>query len=471
MHAFLAESAIELAELNASPKQLAFQKLFFDRQDDDGRALNVFAGVGGNRSGKTFVCGWMCFAKYLRDYARNGDAFWAIAPNYEKSIGAAGGQQRDLWQALPRWMFGEQSWNEKGGFTHRKIVLPTRDGGTCVVEFRSSDQDATTFESGKLSGVWADESLPEQIFDRIIPRVVDRNGFILYSDIPEQWWQFERLKEAHASAGVHFQHFTMHDNAHNLPPGAIERAEAMMTEDEKALRIRGEFVVMEGVVYREYVDKLKEEGGTGGHLCKSFAVPSQWPRWRVIDYGGSAPTACAWIAIGPNEDAYVYREHYERGHNVQKNAAMIIDASGDEQYVQTFMDPHAVDRPPAYYGSSPSVEQQYRAAGIASTGWPFVNIMGEHALVQKVKLRLEKRKLFIFDNCMNLRREFRSWKYELDPEGKPKAKDSFENTNNHLLDCLKGFFATNPSYQPGRIEIVGKERAGTVEGKRKIIKL
>jgi len=438
---------IELAEVRASPKQLALQSCFFARQDPTGRKCDIFAAMGGNRSGKSFVCGWLCFAKYLRDVAKNGEWFWCVGQTLDRSIG---GQQKELWQALPKWMFGEQRWDEKIGFGgHRKIVLPTVDGGTCLVEFRSADQDASTFEQAKLTGVWCDERLPESIYDRLLPRIVDRDGWVLYSDIPEQWWQFERLKEAPPGAGVYFQHMSMYDNEHNLPDGAIVKVKARMTKDEQAQRIDGEFMVMEGIVYKEFIDLLKPNG----HVIAPFPIPVEWPKWRMIDYGGSSPTACLWAALAPNEHIYLYREHYERNLNVPANAKMIIAASGDEKYVKTLMDPHAVDQPPAYYGSSPTVAKQYATAGIDATGWPFVNVMGEHAMVQKVKLRFENKTIWVFESLTNLRRELRSWKHKVDKDGKPLAKDVFENDNNHLLDGLKGFIATNPTHTQSMIKV------------------
>lgn len=439
---------IEVAELRASTKQLDFQNLFFARQDDRGRHADIFVAMGGNRSGKSYLCGWLCFAKYLRDKAKNGDWFWCVGQNLDRSIG---GQQRELWNAFPRWMFKDQTWGEKIGFgMHRKIVLPTQDGGKCLVEFRSADQAPATFEQAKLTGVWCDERLPEEIYNRLLPRIIDRDGWILYSDIPEQWWQLERLVNAEPGAGVHAEHFTMHDNAHNLPEGAIEKASARMTSDERKMRIAGEFMIMAGVVYKEYIDKDHREGG---HLIDPFAIPKEWPKWRLIDYGASAPTACGWVALGSDESAYLYREYYQANLSVDANAkairAMSLDASGEpEKYRATLMDPHAVDPPPVYYGAAKTIAQQYEEAGIASTGWPFVNVMGEHALVQRVKFRLERRTLFVFKTCLEARREFRSWKHKLDKDGKPLAADAFENDNNHLLDGLKGFFGTNPAFAP-----------------------
>jgi hypothetical protein len=439
---------IEVAEMRASPKQLAFQAAFLSRRDELGRKRDIFVALGGNRSGKTIVSGVMCFAKFLRDCALNGDAFWCVAPNFEKSVGAAGGQQKDLWNALPRWMFGNQRWDEKNGFTHRKVVLPTRDGGQCVVEFRSSDQDGSTFESGKLRGVWADERLPEPIYNRLLARIIDRDGFLLYSDIPEQWWQLERLVHAEAGAGIYVTGFEMADNRHNLPPGTIEQAAARMTEDEARMRIKGLFVIMEGLVYREYVPAR--------HDIAPFPIPRRWPKWRIIDYGASAPTACAWITIAPNQNAYLYREYYERNRTVPANAQMIIAMSVDEEYVSTLIDPHAKDPPPVFYGVAKPISVQYADAGIPTVGWPYMQGI-EHACVGTVRARFERDQFFIFNTCVNAKRELGTHRYKCDQDGKPIAADAYENKNNHLLDDFKGFFATNPAFEQVGIRVAGGE--------------
>jgi hypothetical protein len=453
------EQKIELAERRASEKQRRFQKVFFDRADDTGRRVDILVALGGNRSGKSFVTGWLCFGKYLRDVAKNGDWFWCIGQNLERSVG---GQQRELWEALPRWMFGSQTWDSKIGFgMHRKIALRTSDGGTCLVEFRSADQDPSTFEQAKLRGVWCDERLPEGVFNRLLARIVDKSGFILYSDIPEQMWQLDRLIEAEPRAGVFFQSYSMHDNAHNLPSDAIDRAAAQMTKDEQRLRIHGEFVVMEGVIYREYQDTM--------HVCKPFVIPDYWPKYRAIDYGATAPTACLWLALAPNESFFAYREHYIRNKSIAENAKLILEASRNEQYTRNLIDPCAYNQQP---GMSETIATQYGNAGIKPlSGWPRVNEMGEHAMVQKVKFLLEGMdsvgpKFNVFNTCINLRREFRSWRYKTDKDGKPLASDAFDDTGPcHLLDCLKGIVAINPTFTRQRVAYYASQcfRRGTSE--------
>src|SRR5579872_5833882 len=66
-------SAIELSELRASPKQRAFYAAFENRRDPiTNKKVDVFVALGGNRSGKSVACGWLCFSRYIRDKAKEG---------------------------------------------------------------------------------------------------------------------------------------------------------------------------------------------------------------------------------------------------------------------------------------------------------------------------------------------------------------------------------------------------------------
>jgi hypothetical protein len=76
-----------------------------------------------------------------------------------------------------------------------------------------------------------------------------------------------------APAGI-AQHFEIRDNEHNLPAEAIEQATARMTQDEQRMRILDLFVVMEGLVYKEFIDQLKPDG----HLVRPFPIPHDWPK-------------------------------------------------------------------------------------------------------------------------------------------------------------------------------------------------
>lgn len=462
---------IEDFELRASSKSIRFQKAFFLRADETGRRCNKFVAVGGNRSSKSVTCARLCFSKYLRDVAKNGDRFWVGSQNLDRSIS---GSQKEIWEALPAELFCGKVWEPKNGFGgHAKVVIHTRDGGYAAVEFRSADQELKTFESDKLRGVMWDENLPEALYNRLLPRLIDLRGFFLYSDINNQAWPIERLEEAPPEAGVYYQNFSMYDNAQNLPPGAIEEFMAGIPQEEIDLRVHGKPGAMEGVVFKQYFDHI--------HAVDDFIIPIEVPKWRNIDFGESAPLAVSWSAITPNEHIWVYREHYERGKSVYANAKMIHEASGaqwrevqrgkdelhekpwtqlvaygGEQYVKNYLDPACFGDS---NGSRVTIAQQFEDCGIKCEPWPRVNQMGEHAMVAKFKYRLENKTWHVFKSCAFMRREMRIWKHKLDKDGKPVAADAYEHGNNHLVDGQKGFIAGNPTFAQPKIQVMSQHKS------------
>ena len=438
---------IELAEARASDKQLAFQEDFFARRH------RTYAALGGNRSGKSVLCGVMCFAKWIRDRATHGDLFWCTSPTSEKSLG----QQKLLWNTLPRWMFGKFSFDEKNGFDGQRPIVTTvlpNGRGTCVINFKNNEQSHSTFEQDAVNGVWADERLPYEIFQRLIPRTIDRQGWILYSDIPEQDWHWFDLFNAESAKQVLCFVLSMYDNQGNLPAGEIELAAARMSTEERDMRIWGKFRRLGGVVFKEFSDEM---------IIPTFAIPSHgvypsesnWPRWRMLDYGGSSPTACPWVAIAPNECAYVYREYYQKFSNVHTTAMALkdagINAAGEvEEYVDEFIDPAAWN---TEHGNEVCIADQYALEGFSFSPWPRMNEFGERAAVEILKRRMEVGKFKVMKHCVETIRELRAWKYKLDAEGNPLASDVYENKNNHLIDGLKGLFATRPCFTVPQIRV------------------
>lgn len=389
-------------------------------------------GVINHNSGKSFVCGVMCFAKWLRDYAVNGDEYWCIAPG-EKSVG----QQQMLWDYLPPFMFGDNVWEAKFGFGRERptltLVLPN-NRGNAVVRFKTCDQDLSSFEQGKLRGWWADEKLHEDVYTRLIPRTLDLGGWGIYSDINEQGWHY-KLDHAAPDSGILFQEFTMFDNKHLLPPDAIKQALKELSPDEARMRVYGKARRSVGVVYREF-DAEK-------HVVEPFQIPCDWKRYTALDYGLSKPTACLFFAIDPMGNIYVYKEYYQRGGNVKEHAAAICAMAHDERLEINFIDPHAKDKDPR---QKISIQQQYLEEGWRTKPWPYVQTIGEKVMVEKVKVHLINGTLKIFNTCLNTIREFGMWRFTLDREGNPRSSDSYEAENNHALDCIKGFIGSDHHY-------------------------
>ena len=66
-------------------------------------------------------------------------------------------------------------------------------------------------------------------------------------------------------------------------------------------------------------------------LWEDDQCPKNWTKWRVIDYGDTGITCCAWFAVGPTGLAVCYRLYYERGVLISESVADIIRLSHNER--------------------------------------------------------------------------------------------------------------------------------------------
>jgi len=104
-----------------------------------------------------------------------------------------------------------------------------------------------------------------------------------------------------------------------------------LPEELREAWLEGSWDVFSG----QYFNKWRYEK----HVVKPFKIPSDWHRYRCIDYGYSAPFACLWIAVDYDGDAYVYREHYEKQKPLSHHIEKIKELSGDEKYQNSLADP------------------------------------------------------------------------------------------------------------------------------------
>lgn len=422
----------------ATPKQLDIQRRF-----ETGK-YRLIAASGANRSGKTVSTFNLCFAKHLRDRAQDGDMYWVIAPDFQSHVK---GPMRWMWECLPKFMFGNRTYNYGNGFGVQKMMTLTLPDqrGKCAVHYKTSEQAHQTYEMVPIHGVYWTEADREFLLDALIARTADFRGFILIDYVPTEFWHRDRIKLNNDPVWFHAR-FAMAENAHNLPSGEIEYQRRLMGEREWKVRGLGEERGSFGVVYTEYDEDV--------HFIKPFAIPDDWPRWRSIDYGGSAPTACIWGTIVPigfelngtptdQERLLVYREYYQMGMNVRYHAENIIALSGTNVYRNpVFIDPHAYDKNP---GNERTIAEQYRASGLPCRPWPRATSReSKAAQVNMVKLRLEDRTLLVFDTCVNINKEFQTWRYKVDAEGNPDERDVYEKKNDHALDAIAGWVASRP---------------------------
>lgn len=104
--------------------------------------------------------------------------------------------------------------------------------------------------------------------------------------------------------------------------------ERMKIDDPDRYKVAGlgDWGIAEGQFFKQWRDSL--------HIIKPFKIPTNWIKWRVMDWGSSRPYACYWIALDYDGVAYVYRELYGyggkpnvgTGETTKEVAKRIIDA-------------------------------------------------------------------------------------------------------------------------------------------------
>ena len=96
-------------------------------------------------------------------------------------------------------------------------------------------------------------------------------------------------------------------------PAYRKRLLALPERERRAL-LFGDWDIFEGQYFSEFSrDK---------HICTPFEIPPHWRKYRTLDYGLDR-LACLWIAVSPDNVAYVYRE-YCRSNLPIGDAAMAI---------------------------------------------------------------------------------------------------------------------------------------------------
>jgi PBSX family phage terminase large subunit len=99
----------------------------------------------------------------------------------------------------------------------------------------------------------------------------------------------------------------------------------------------GLWVSAEGAVYTEFNNEI--------HVIDRFAIPKDWLRLRVIDFGFTNPFVCQWWAFDPlNHDLILYREIYATQTLVEDHAQTINALSQGEVFYVSIADHDAEDR-------------------------------------------------------------------------------------------------------------------------------
>ena len=199
-------------------------------------------------------------------------------------------------------MVAEKHKNERGIETSWKL----KNGST--VEFRSYDQEPSSFESADIDWVHFDEPPPRPIFEAAYRGLTDRGGSVCFTMTPiAEPWLFRNmwLPGLQNTDPLYWSGtMTIWDNPY-LSKENIARFESVVSEDFKRARLFGEFLELRGRVFKTF--------NRATHMVHGFWPRPGWDCYMGVDphVYGRKNQAALWFCITPDGDGIFYDEIWE----------------------------------------------------------------------------------------------------------------------------------------------------------------
>ncbi len=282
---------------------------------------------------------------------------------------------------IPPRMIKEIAWYSKKSGIPRKVIL--KNGWE--INFYSSKSDPFSIQGTDIDLVLFDEEIVHHDwFPEAITRLVDRAGWFMWGATPQTGTQ--QLYDLHlraeswrddVEAGLASPSdvppvvecfMSVFDNPH-LPEKARDEWIESLDEDQRRVRVQGEFAISGIKIYDAYFFPR------GIHGVEPFPVPASWTRFAFIDPGAQV-CAVLFAAVPPMKAPLVLEEGVERGHygdfvyfydelylrpcDARKLATRMSQKIGGQEIYEFVIDHHGGRL--TEIGSGKTPEQQYREA-------------------------------------------------------------------------------------------------------------
>jgi hypothetical protein len=439
------------------------QKRFFAAQ-----LASVRLVLGDNRSGKT-ECGMMEAISHSLGYRP-----WLAPDDPLRTVRLSSGRPipvpnvgriicQDFTQAVRQNLFPKfELYAPRGWYEIRKdtrgipIEITWKNGSK--IFFMSDDQDDMAFEGTSGSWFWADEPIGYRKYVALRRGLVDFAGHCWLTLTPlTQPWIADVIesRSGDRDSEVEVFRFSIFDNCVDnggyLTRAAIDSFIADLREDERSVRVGGQWMHLTGRVFREWEPKPP-------YWIPEYKIPRTWPRVRVIDPHPRKPVAVVWMAVSPDNQVVVYRELFDEGLITIDSVAerikrLEIDQSTGhrEPIVMGLIDPsaHARERT-----SGDSIMKRFATVGIRCIPAPRTNVeAGLDAIHQALRLRSDWAEpgLVVMNNCPNVKQNFMRYSYDAWASSKQRdlrgERQTVRKTDDDMIDCIRYFYQTGLTYR------------------------
>lgn len=255
----------------------------------------------------------------------------------------------------------------KEDIKHRTHAMTLRDihgGPDILIEFVSYNQEVQAMAGVQRFSIFYDEEPPPDFWEEQQQRIIAADGdqvigltpanriTYLYDTVYEKARMYIRTKTIAEHFGIPERETTdsrtsiavfegATDDNPTLPKHAIQRIfESVDDPDVIEIRRYGRFRQVSGRIYKGYEIRTHRI-----HAPRWFphGIPHNWLHVRLIDYHKHVKWAITWIALSPDDEAFVYCEYNpDPGKLVTWEIAQeIVSLSGDYEFRYNLIDPLA----------------------------------------------------------------------------------------------------------------------------------
>lgn len=264
---------------------------------------------------------------------------------------------------IPPRLIKSIAWVNKKASIPSKVVL--KNGW----EIRFYSSEGKPPRGSDIDLWWFDEEiLDEDWYPEMVARILDRRGRGIWSATPQSGTDVlydlhERAAQERTRRHPSVREFIilLAENPH-LDEDVKRGLEEDLTDDERRVRIGGEFALIQHLIYPEFSQSM--------HCIPARDIPGSWTRFMVVDPGH---TVCAvlFAAVPPpggeeEHEVHLYRELYLRDCDATKFAEAVVAVVGGTAIELALIDPNFSIVTEA--GSGKTVAQQYSEA-LAKAGF------------------------------------------------------------------------------------------------------
>lgn len=406
--------------------------------------------IGGNRSGKT-VGGvvedlwWATKRHPFKEWK------WGDEPCRGRivTVDFLNGWEKIIKPEIARWVPPSDlrggSWDK--AFDKQEKVLWFENGG--FIEIMSYDQDLDKFAGTSRHFVHFDEEPPQDIYTECMARLVDTGGhaWLTMTPVEGMTWVYDTIYEKGVAGDSELYdviEVSMTENPY-LNANEITIFLDSLDDDERKAREHGKFVQLGGLIYKDFDPE--------SHVVAPMVPPKDWTWVCSLDHGFNNPTAWLWHAVSPDGQVVTFYEHYLSGWTVDQHAAKVHSINKE------------LGRPPDYYIGDPSIRntdpitgtsihEEYIKYGVPIT---LANNDVDAGIIRvarylRTKQANGKPQLVITDNCENLIRELRRYRWATFAnktlQNKNNAQEKPHKKDDHACDSLRYFIMSRPDLTP-----------------------